>query len=93
MNTDQNPLRNLPKIVRFQIMSSLAMMWSIVFCAWMGLMHYAGTSIAVHAVLVTGIIFTADIFRRANNGQPLDHRRMYRDPTDNGVLYDDIWGG
>lgn len=93
MNESLNPLRNLPKIVSFQIMTSLALMWSVVFCVWSGLVVFIGPSMAVHAVLLIGIYFTSDIFKRFRTHGNLDHRRLYRDPRDNGVLYDDIWCG
>jgi len=92
MDANLNPLRNLPKVVRFQIMSVLALMWSIVFCTWTGLMIYVGPSMAVHAVLLIGVFFTADVFRRTRTERRLDHRQMYRDDKDGCARYDDLWG-
>jgi hypothetical protein len=54
MDSEVNSLRKLPKMVRFQIMASLAYMWSVVFCIWAGLVSYAGFSIAAHTVLLIG---------------------------------------
>jgi hypothetical protein len=31
MNEDRNPLARLPKVVRFQIMAVLALMWTVIF--------------------------------------------------------------
>ena len=93
MNDRINPLRSLPKIVAFQLMCTLALMWTVIFCAWTGMMAFLGPSMAAHAVLLIGVFFTADIFRHARRRTAVDHRRMYRDPKDQGVLYDDIWGG
>lgn len=66
MDPDVNPLRRLPKVVRFQVMTSLALMWSIVFCFWMGAVQLVGLSWGVHAILLIGIYFTSDIFQRAS---------------------------
>jgi len=40
-------MRHLPKIVRFQLMTSLALMWSIVFSVWAGMVTLAGPSMLV----------------------------------------------
>ena len=93
MNPDANPLRHLPKVVRFQIMTSLALMWSIVFSVWSGMVVLAGPSMAVHAILLIGVYFTTDVFRRASNRRFADHRAKYLDPKDGCTRYDDIWGG
>ena len=45
MNPEVNPLRQLPKMVRFQIMTSLALMWSIVFALWTGMIMWVGPSV------------------------------------------------
>ena len=92
MNPDLNPLRGLPKIVRFQLMSALALMWSIVFSVWSGMIAWAGPSMAAHAVLLVGVFFTADVFRRASRKNRADHRAQYRDPGDGCARYDDLWG-
>ncbi len=92
MNPDLNPLRGLPKIVRFQLMSALALMWSIVFSVWSGMIAWAGPSMAAHAVLLVGVFFTTDVFRRASRKNRADHRAQYRDPGDGCARYDDLWG-
>lgn len=91
MNPEQNPLRTLPRMVRFQYMMVLAYMWSAVFAIWIGHMAVFGASVVGHSVLLVGFFFTADIFRRAQK-QPVSHRDAMRDPRDGTVLYDDIWG-
>ena len=40
-------------MVRFQIMTSLALMWSIVFALWTGMIMWVGPSMVVHAILLT----------------------------------------
>ena len=92
MNPDLNPLQCLPKIVRFQLMSALALMWSIVFSVWSGMIAWAGPSMAAHAILLVGVFFTADVFRRASRKNRADHRAQYRDPGDGCARYDDLWG-
>ena len=92
MDSEVNPLRNLPKIVRFQIMASLSYMWSAVFCIWAGLVSYVGFSIAAHTVLLIGVFFTANIFRRAKSGQLVTYDQLFKDPKDGCARYDDVWG-
>ncbi len=52
-----------------------------------------GPSMAAHSILLIGIFFTADIFRRSDKGGNLDHRSKYKDLSDGCARYDDIWGG
>lgn len=93
MNPEINPLRALPKIVRFQLMTSLSLMWSVVFSVWSGTIAFVGPSMLTHAILLVGVFFTADVFRRTKYFAPADHRARYRDPRDGCTRYDDIWGG
>ena len=93
MDPDVNALSGLPKIVRFQIMTALALMWSVIFCAWTGALALIGPSMAVHSLILLGIFFTADIFRRMERTQLSDHRTKYKDPRDGCARYDDLWGG
>lgn len=92
MNPEINPLRQLPQIVRFQLMTSLALMWSVVFSVWSGMVMLAGPSMLVHSILLIGIYFTTDVFRRANKQNFANHRAKYVDPSDGCSRYDDIWG-
>ncbi len=91
MDPEQNPLSALPKMVRFHFMVILAYLWSAVFAIWVGSFVLFGPSLAAHLILLVGVFFTNDIFRRAwSNG--LSHRDAMRNTADNTVLYDDIWG-
>jgi hypothetical protein len=74
MNSELNPLRNLPKTVRFQIMVSLSWMWSVVFALWLGSVLAFGASVAVHLILLVGVFGTTEVFRRArkHDGSPAD---------------------
>lgn len=65
MDPERNPLQALPKMVRFQFMVVLAYMWSVVFSIYVGAIVLVGPSIVVHTILLVGVFFTADIFRRA----------------------------
>ena len=93
MDADSNGLFRLPKIVRFQLMTYLALMWSVVFCVWVGAVAMIGPSMAAHAILLVGVFFTADIFRRSASQENLDHRERFKDPADGCTRYDDVWGG
>jgi|SaaInlV_150m_DNA_6_1039752.scaffolds.fasta_scaffold168525_1 hypothetical protein len=63
MNPQKNPLRTLPKYVRFQLMTVLSIMWTTIFSIWSGLTYLFGPSLIIHMLLVLGIVFTAEIFR------------------------------
>ncbi|NQZ14806.1 MAG: hypothetical protein HRT94_08300 [Alphaproteobacteria bacterium] len=92
MNEDQNAFRSLPKVVKFQLMVTLAYMWCAIFSFGIGSFFFFGTSVLFHFLFLIGIFFTADLFKRAQQRQ-LDHRICYRNITDGSALYDDIWGG
>ena len=91
MDPRQNPLRGLPKTVRFQYMLILSYMWSAIFTIWVGSAVAFGSSVVGHTVLLVGVFFTADVFRRAR-ARAASHRDAMRNPRDNTVLYDDMWG-
>ena len=74
MNPEVNGLFRLPKIVRFQLMTVLALMWSVVFSVWIGAVSMIGPSMAAHTILLLGVFFTADIFRRADKERKVDHK-------------------
>ena len=65
MDPASNPLMQIPKMQRFQMMQVLAWMWSLVFTAWVGSALVFGVSVLGHAILLIGIFFTAAVFRRA----------------------------
>ena len=65
MDSSMNPLAALPKMVRFQFMSMLSFMWSGVFSLWIGNLALFGPSAIGHMILLLGVFFTADTFRRA----------------------------
>jgi len=91
MNPSRNPLQALPRMVRFQYMVILAYMWSVVFSIYLGTIALLGPSIAAHTILLIGVFFTADIFRRARN-RSLSYDELFKDPADGTAMYDDVWG-
>jgi hypothetical protein len=91
MSPDRNPLQSLPKMVRFQYMVILAYIWSVVFSIYLGTIALLGPSIAAHTILLIGVFFTADIFRRAR-ARALSYDELFKDPADGTAMYDDVWG-
>ena len=65
MSPNTNPLNRLPKIVRFQLMTSLAFMWSFIFTMWIGSVQFFGPSAVAHTLVLIGVFFTAEIFNKA----------------------------
>lgn len=66
MDSNHNPLMGLPKIVRFQIMTIISVMWSFIFCVMAGIVAWLPGYIAVHVVLVlVGVFGTGWIFQNA----------------------------
>lgn len=66
MDPSRNPLAKLRPAQRFQIMATLAIMWSLIFCAMAGIMIWYPTYVAAHLVLLaTGTFVTTVIFRSA----------------------------
>jgi hypothetical protein len=64
MNPERNPLAKLPKIVRFQLMSVLALMWTTIFCASAGVFMWLPHFYIAHVVLLlVGIFGTSFVFR------------------------------
>ena len=67
MNTELNPFRNLPKMVSFQFMTTLAFMWSFIFTMWIGSINMFGPSALAHFLILIGVFFTAEIFKSVKN--------------------------
>jgi hypothetical protein len=67
MNPEQNPLLQLPKVVRFQMMAVLAFMWSCIFCISAGMFIWIPEFVFGHVLLLLiGIFGTGYIFRVHN---------------------------
>ena len=88
MDAECNPLRNLPKIYKFQIMTYLSIMWCVIFSMCTGYLLILGPSIIAHVLILIGLFFTVKTFTDSR----VTHRDLYKD-KDGGVRYDDIWGG
>ena len=67
MSPNTNPLNRLPKIVRFQLMTSLAFMWSFIFTMWIGSVQFFGPSVVAHTLVLIGVFFTAEVFKKSKN--------------------------
>lgn len=85
MDPNRNPLQALPKMVRFQYMVILAYMWSAVFSIYIGTIALLGPSIAAHTILLIGVFFTADVFRRAR-AHSLGDDELFHDPVDRTAM-------
>ncbi len=90
MDADVNPLKNLPPAQRFQLMVSLSVMWTTIFCAGAGAWIWYGELIVLHLLVALGVVVTSLTFRRAaraERGTYRDHPRL-----DGTARYDDVWG-
>lgn len=66
MDPSQNPLMALPKIVRFQLMAIISLLWSMIFCVMAGIMVWLPGYVFIHIILVSlGIFGTGWIFSSA----------------------------
>ena len=92
MDENVNPLKALPLTVRFQLMSVLAFMWSVIFTLWVGSFWLIGPTVVGHVLVLMGVLFTADIFRRAGQ-RTVSYDETFRDPSDGCARHDDVWGG
>lgn len=66
MNENQNPLRKIPKMIRFQIMVFLSVMWSTVFSLAIGSWLWWGEMVLGHIAIAVGILITSLTFRQAS---------------------------
>jgi len=92
MDPDINPLQHLPLVQRFQIMVSLSMMWTAIFCTAFGLWYWYGQLILAHTIVALGFLVTASVFGWAGRQgrSPATHRDHPR--RDGTARYDDVWG-
>jgi hypothetical protein len=68
MDADENPLKGLPKTVRFQFMVVLAFLWSAIFCISAGVIQWLPGYVLVHVVLLLiGIFGTGWVFKNARD--------------------------
>ena len=64
MDSRYNAFSNLPITVRFQFMSILSWMWSVIFSIGIGSYYAFGVSLIFHIVVLLGLFFTYGIFKR-----------------------------
>jgi hypothetical protein len=65
MNPEKNSLARFPKIVRFQLMTVLAFLWSAIFCVNAGLLVWLPGYVLIHvALILVGVFGTGWIFRQ-----------------------------
>lgn len=89
MDEKKNPLRRLPHVQRFQIMSVLGLMWTLIFCISTGAWLWFGHLAVAHVLFAGGFLVTGLTFWSADK-----RGRTYRDyPRKDGTArYDDVWG-
>ena len=88
MDTNANPLRNLPRAQRFQVMLYLSIMWTTIFCLATGAWLWYVELMLAHVLFAVGFAVTGLTFHRAKTVM------TYRDypASDNTARYDDVWG-
>ncbi len=66
MDPDKNALMRLPRVVRFQLMIVLSIVWSAIFCVSAGILVWFPGYVLAHVVLaLIGIFGTGWLFRSA----------------------------
>ena len=68
MDPEVNPLRFLPPAQRFQVMTYLGLLWTVLFCAGADAWMWMGQLIVFH-LLAAGLIATGLTFRAAERVQ------------------------
>lgn len=88
MDSEHNPLKNLPFAQRFQAMLFLSIMWTTIFCAVVGAWFWYQELVVGHLLFALGFAVTGLTFHKASNAV------TYRDhPISDGTArYDDVWG-
>ena len=64
MNSDNNGLSDLPNIVKFQLMTVLSFMWSIIFTLMVGSYLVLGPTLILHILFLLGVYFTSEVFKK-----------------------------
>lgn len=89
MDSNTNPLRNLPPVRRFQAMVFLSIMWTTIFCAGAGVWMWYGELMILHVLVAFGFLVTGLTFSRASQQAATYRDHPLRDGT---ARYDDVWG-
>ena len=79
MNEDKNPLKDLPKVQRFQLMVVLSVMWTTIFSLSIGSWLWWDELVVGHVAVALGILITGLTFRRAKSAtaQPVRRRASH----------------
>jgi len=70
VDSDRYALVGLPPSQRFQIMATLSLMWTAIFCAGTGAWLWYGQIVVAHILVVLGLVATSVIFRSARRSNP-----------------------
>ena len=65
MNSENNGLSDLPNMVKFQLMTLLSFMWSIVFTLMVGSYLVLGPTVILHVLFLLGIYFTSAVYKNS----------------------------
>ena len=63
MDSDRNPLSDLPRAQRFQIMVVLSLMWTAIFSAMAGVWFLFEELVMLHVLFAAGALLTGATFR------------------------------
>ncbi len=66
MNSEINGLADLPNIVKFQLMTLLSFMWSIIFTLMVGSYLVLGPTLLLHILFLIGVYFTSEVYKKVN---------------------------
>ena len=67
MSSETNGLSDLPNMVKFQLMTLLSFMWSIVFTLMVGSYLVLGPTMLLHVLFLIGIFFTSTVYKNSKS--------------------------
>jgi hypothetical protein len=67
MNPNINPLSDLPRAQRFQIIAVLRLMWTAIFSAMAAVWFLYEALVILHLLAATGVLLTGATYRAAGN--------------------------
>ena len=65
MSSEYNGLASLPNIVKFQLITLLSFMWSIVFTLMVGSYLVLGPTVLLHVLFLLGVFFTSEVYKNS----------------------------
>lgn len=82
LTIENSPLKKLDPMVAHMMFQMLAFIWSGIFAVILGSYMAFGISAFLHVVFISGVVFTAMIFRQAEQSKPdFDLRPGYHSVT------------